>query len=246
MNEIAPTDFVIGFEKQRPKPVAIESPVGVVPPAYLGAMWWDPVSHVFYQARSMVPGGWRLVAPADMAGSFIKVFRYFIGVPGDDPVGEHARRDFLADHDAVRATMVIDGVNIEGTALRWRTAGGADVMQVRLTFRRPGGLSLFVGFAESPARPHAMPSGVGFAVEDGVIRFGEHEEPVGARKTRLFRIVLDSGEAAGFLDDGLVLRGPVRFATAPEPVVALFNRREAGERPTAPGYDKALKRSLER
>lgn len=217
-------------------------PIGRVAPLYLGAMYFDHVTHVFYQARGFTAHDWRLVTPEEMVGSFVKVWRYFKGLPRDDPKGQAAREQAL-DEEAVRKTMAMAHVDVH-RGERWTTAAGVDVMQARLTISRTAGQVLFVGFAPAPARPYSMSGGAGFGIWESGARFGPSEIVLPKGPIAL-RVEVEDGRAVGFVNDERIV-APILEAPSPrEPVVSLFEFGD-GPRPFEPGYELALKRSQER
>jgi hypothetical protein len=222
----------------------IADPTNVVAPAYLGAMWFDAASNVFYQARGLTAADWLFVPPADMVGSFVKIYDQFYGIPEDDPKNADAATRY-GDAKLVRDTMALSGVEVLGLGgLRWRAASGIDVFQVRLHFHKVDGFMLFAGFAKE-ARAYAMPSGVGFEMSNGFLRFGGNAREVARGEIVSLRIESVTREAASASVNDAWL-GTVAADSVPlAPVVALFDVGP-GPRPVAPGYEHALKRNVER
>jgi hypothetical protein len=213
-------------------------PTGLIEPMFVGQHFLDPVNEVFYQARGTTAFDWHLVAPADLVGSFVKVFDQFLGLPQDDPQGDSVRR-MTIEALAVRETMQLAGIHVP-QAFAWKV-GEVAIAQARIRIERPASLSLFVGFA-THARPIALPSGVGFRIDDGVLRFGA-DSNLGNDETVLLRIEIDGVIANGFVNDQHFASMSSREVETNHPVVALFDR-STGPRPIAPGYELALKRML--
>jgi hypothetical protein len=221
--------------------VIVTNPTGIIEPAWLGALWLDSANNIFYQARGRTAADWHFVPPADFLGSFVKIYNQFYGIPDNDPKDAEAAMRY-ADAKVIRDTMALCGVEMLGLGgLRWQTADGVDVLQVRLRFSRFADLSIFVGFAPE-ARAWAMPEGVGFRIEDGVLSFGGKTAPLHLRQPYTLRIEI-GGVADAFLGDQHV--GTAYGVVVPtRPVVALFDRGP-GPRPVAPGYERALKRNVD-
>jgi len=221
----------------------IADPTNVVAPAYLGAMWFDAASNVFYQARGLTAADWRFVPPADMVGSFVKIYDQFYGIPEDDPKNADAATRY-GDAKLVRDTMALSGVEVLGLGgLRWRAANGTDVFMVRLRFRKVNGFMLFAGFAKE-ARAYAMPEGVGFEMSNGFLRFASNSREVYPGEIVVLRIEAEHWAAKAFVNDDPL--GEISIESLPPtPVVALLDIGP-GPRPVAPGYEHALKRNVER
>ena len=222
---------------------AILNPTGRVEPAHVGQMFWDPLSEVFYQARGPGAHDWRYVPPRDLPGSFVKIYDFFLGLPPHDAQGDKGR-EWYADNEVVRRTMELDGVRV-AQAFAWRTAAGANAMMARIIFGRVWGLSLFFGF-DMEVKPHRLPTGLGITVEDGFLQFGDAVESrqVHPGDSFVLRIETHLTTATAYIDDRQFARcetGPIR----PRPVVTLFVKDD-GPRATAPGYETALKRMLDR
>lgn len=222
------------------------NPVGIMQPDHLGQMFIDPTTEVFYQARGLSAYDWRLVTPAELTGSFVKIFDFFLGPMMPPPEApEHELRRRVADAEAVRRTMALDGVAIL-QAFAWR-AGKTDVMMTRLRFDRIDDISMFVGFAPRYSA-RTMPDGSAFTIDDGMVAFGPHSHRIARGDTVLLRVELMPTPkgifAAGYIDDE-------HFGTCgtpsctPNPVIGLFDRGD-GPRKTDPDYPMALKRNLER
>ncbi len=220
----------------------ITDPTNAIEPASVGGMFFDPINTVFYQARGRTAADWVFVPPADFVGSMVKIYDQFYGLPEDDPRDVEAATRW-ADAKVVRDTMALSGVDVLGLGgLRWRTAVGVDVLQVRMRFNRFKDLSVFIGFA-AEAKAYAMPEGVGFSIEDGRLRFGEETASLPLGRPLALRIEI-GGAVDAFIDDLHI--GTVWGVVAPmRPVVALFDRGP-GPRPVAQGYEHALKRNVER
>jgi hypothetical protein len=219
----------------------IADPTNVVAPAYLGAMWFDAASNVFYQARGLTAADWVFVPPADMVGSFVKIYDQFYGLPEDDPKDASARQRYL-DAQIVRDTMAMSGVEVVGLGgLRWRAANGIDVFQIRLRFRKIDSFVLFAGFAEEP-KAHAMPSGVGFEMSNGFLRFGGNAREIAEGETFVLRIEVSRGYVFAYVGDELLDSHKIEVIPS-VPVVALFDIGP-GPRPVAPGYDRMLERKM--
>lgn len=221
----------------------ITSPIGAIEPGHIGQMFFDSLSQVFYQARGRSAEDWYFVRPADLPGSFVKIYDLFLGParPATTPESDLAER--VADSEAVRETMAMDGVRVL-SAFCWKVARGPHVMMARIKFDRVRALSLFAGF-DPAARAHAMPDGVGFTFEDGILSFGDIYRVVTPGETMLLRLELDNAVwASAFVNDRpfAQLHAP---AAEPAPLVALFDRSR-GPRPVARGYERALKRNLAR
>jgi hypothetical protein len=218
-------------------------PTNVVVPAYLGAMWFDAASNVFYQARGLTAADWRFVPPADMVGSFVKIYDQFYGIPEDDPKHADAATRY-GDAKLVRDTMALSGVEVLGLGgLRWRAVSGIDVFQVRLHFHKVDGFMLFAGFAKE-ARAYAMPSGVGFEMSNGFLRFNGNSKEIAPGEIVILRIEGAVHSAKAFVNDEPLGKVTVT-GVPPIPVVAIFDVGP-GPRPVAPGYEHALKRNVER
>lgn len=227
--------------------MSIGNPTNVVEPAHLGQMFYDFGAQVFYQARGRTAADWHLVPPADMVGSFVKLYDFFVGVPADDPRGDDAE-EFMADSRLVGQMLSGEGMELF-SALRWRAGDGMVAMQARVRFSRTAGLSVFVGFAVAP-KPHAMPGGAGFSIEDGVLTFGSHQSEVAFYEPLLLRVEVTREDVFAYVADrsvgGFKIDADASgFWLDSRPVVALFNRWP-GKRPIVPGYDAVLKRSLKR
>jgi hypothetical protein len=228
--------------------VVVTDPTGIVDPDWIGQMFYDPVNTVFYQARGRTSADWRFVPPADFVGSFVKVYDHFYGLPEDDPKDAEAANRW-ADAKVVRETMAKSGVEVLGLGgLRWRTANGTDVFQVRLRFHKVDGFILFAGFT-GEARAYAMPEGVGFELSNGFLRFGGNAREVAPGEIIVLRIeerkdnIYECNMMATVNDEGL---GAVKAEALPSiPVVALFDVGP-GARQVAVGYENALKRNVER
>lgn len=220
----------------------ILNPLGIVEPAHLGQMFFDQTSEVFYQARGRTAADWTLVAPADMVGTFVKIYDHFLGLPQDDPQGPEVRQR-VADAEAVRKTMEIDGVVLFG-AFRWKTAAGADVAMIRVRFDRPDGLSTFFGFANDPVA-HELPAGIGLGTEDRTITFCGEVASLEPRKVVALRVEATAEQATAFVDDRPLAQVPGWGDIPASSVFASFVRRP-GRRHTAPGYDLALQRRMKR
>jgi len=218
----------------------ITDPTGVLEPPYLGAHFFDQQPSVFYQARGRTAADWHFVPPTDFVGSFVKIYDFFVGVPADDPKEPEVHR-IVADAQKVRETMRLCGLEIVGFGgLRWK-AGPLDVFQIRLRFNRLSGLSLFAGFA-AETKAWAMPTGVGFTLEDDALTFGESTRRLREGDVLALRIEV-AFTATAYVNDE---RFGTAFGVVPplKPVVALFDRAP-GPRPVAPGYEAALKRNME-
>jgi hypothetical protein len=225
------------------KPVEIFNPHNLVIPDYLGQMWFDPRSEAFYQARGLTPAHWRLVTPTTLVGSFVKIYDFFLSTPNLDPQGQEGV-ERVRDAMAVKETMKMDGVELHKEAFGWTTAAGVQVAMVRLTFHKLFGYSFFFGFAHD-ARAHAMPSGLGFTLEDGWLKFGEEKRRVFEGQRVLLMVTatkLDRGYDGLSVVDGEDWAHTFNMG-AGSPVLALFVRRGV-DRKVAPGYELALKRTL--
>lgn len=223
----------------------ILNPTGVVVPGHLGQMFMDPKSESLYQARGRTPADWRLITPDTLVGSFVKIYDFFLSTPELDPQS-HVGVEFVNDANAVKAQLRLDGVDVHGDPLAWKTHQGAQVAMARLTFDEIHGYSFFFGFAPSPT-PNAMPEGIGFTIEGGWLVFGNLQRRL-YEGDRVHLMV-----AAFETDGGWTAFGVVDNADSAsmwsmglgKPVLAVFVRRP-GERRIAPGYDLTLKRALER
>jgi hypothetical protein len=217
------------------------SPLGIVEPSHLGQMFLDQFTEVCYQARGLTADDWQLVIPADLPGSFVKIYDFFLGPPDLDPQGAEGALKFT-DAGIIGKTMTLNGLTVL-QAFSWRTARGGNAALTRLKFDRLDKLSIFFGF-DSFAIPHTMPSGLGFTIEDGRISFGGVVcRDLRCGETVAFRIETFLAEAWGWIDD----RPPTKVPTdpiRPRAVVALMDRKP-GPRPVSPGYEHALKRALE-
>jgi hypothetical protein len=216
------------------------NPCGVIEPQHLGQFFFDKAAEVFYQARGRTAADWQFVAPKDFIGSFVKIYDLFLGVPANDPRGPDAAT-YVHDTELVKETMALDGVEIL-SANRWMTAAGVDVLQCRLRLHRVDGLSLFIGFAPE-ARAHAMPSGLGFTIDDGILSFNQGSRPVEPGAVELMRIEI-SAKVEAFVN-GEPFSIAFGAVAATSPILALFVKGP-GERKIAPGYERALKRNLAR
>ena len=216
----------------------ILNPIGRIEPMHVGQHFLDPVNEVLYQARGSSADDWVLVPPEDLVGSFVKVYDHFSGLPQNDPQGDSVPR-MTNDANAIKDTMAIAGVHVL-QAYAWK-AGEVAVAQARIRIERPYALSLFMGFA-TDARPIAMPSGVGFRIDNGVLRFGA-DSLLGDDETVLLRVEIDGVIANGFVNDQHFAATSSRDISTDKPVVALFARSH-GPRPTAPGYALAMQRIL--
>lgn len=220
--------------------VPLHDPTDILEPPWLGAMFYDADSNVFYQARGPLPADWRFVPPDDLVGSFWKVYDFFVGAPRDDPrdPGAAARH---SDSGAVRDTMALTGIEVpDFGGAHWRTAAGVEVYMVKLKFVRTDLLIMFAGFASGKVRPSRLPDGgLGFRLEDGVLTFADQKRTVHPGEMLGLRIEVDDGAAVAFVDDKPFARS-IGKATA-FPVVALFDRSDR-PKPTSPGYDTAVNR----
>lgn len=221
----------------------ILNPTGRIEPMHIGQMFFDQSTEIFYQARGPTSDDWRLVPPADFVGSFVKIYDFFIGIPQDDPNG-FGGYERSHDAQAITETMAMGGLRVL-QAFAWKTASGETVAMTRLKFDRTGGLSVFFGFDED-ARPHKMPSGIGFIIEDGAFTFnGLDRRVVTPGETILFRITKAADEITAHVDDIEFARVDAPGVVLERPMIALFDR-SVGSRRTAPGYDQAMKRLQDR
>ena len=214
------------------------NPTGVLIPEYVGQMFFDHVSHIFYQARGQTENDWHFVAPDEMVGSFVKLYDYYLGTPDTDPRGE-AAEEWTKDSEISAGMMRMEGL-LPMRLMRWRTFGNIDVMMARVRFDKVDGMSHFIGFCERPVT-YRMPSGAGFNIISGLIWFGDVivgrapiENPV------MFRVEIGGHTAAGFINNA-----PVGTIEVPRvtftPVIALFNHN-GGRREVFPGYDGLLQK----
>ena len=224
------------------KPVEIYNPHNLLIPEHMGQMFFDPRSESFYQARGVTPADWRLVTPATLVGSFVKIYDFFLGTPNLDPQGQEGA-DRVRDSEAVKATLKLDGVDLH-QAHAWETATKVQVAMVRLTFNEIFGYSFFFGFAHD-ARAYAMPKGLGFTLEDGCLQFGGEKRRVYEGERLLLTVAadkLDRGYTGYSIVDDKDWTHTFSLG-AGSPVLALFVRRGV-DRKVAPGYELALKRTL--
>jgi hypothetical protein len=223
--------------------IEILNPTNLVIPQYLGQMFLDPRGEVLYQARGTSPADWRLVTPGTLVGSFVKIYDFFLGPPEFDPQGVKAI-ERVSDANVIKDTLKMDGVEIHKEAFAWKTATGMQVAMVRLTFHKIFGYSFFFGFAHG-AKAYAMPSGLGFTLEDGWLKFGEDHRWVyeGERLVLMVGAVKVDGGYTGCGSVNGKDWGLVPALAVGSPVLALFVRRGV-DRKVAPGYELALKRTL--
>ena len=213
----------------------IYDPRGLIKPGWLGQMFFDNATHDFYQARSLGENDWRLIPPADFVGSFVKIYDFFIGIPADDTT----ERQRVIDSEAVKETMAMDGVRLL-QAFCWR-ANETTAAMVRFKFDHVRDLSIFFGYASDP-RPHTMPVGIGFRIEDGVLEWGGENRDLIPGDIIALRIETTLTASCAYLNDARFLS--TTAVLDGHPIVAVFNRGP-GDRPTAPGYDRAMKRLME-
>jgi hypothetical protein len=215
------------------------NPNGNVVPAYLGQMFLDQTNNLFYQARALDADSWHVVLPNDMAGAFIKIYDFFVGLPRYDPKGDWVSQS-LQDSEVIKETMKINGLEILH-ALRWDTHDGGNVMQVRLLFHHVAKTHIVVGFALS-TKAHTMPSGAVVEINDGWIAFSQRQ--LKDLDRLLVRIALNRTDAAISINGEKVWSGQMDTDDL-RPVVALFNTG-GGRRPITEGYDRALQRNMDR
>jgi hypothetical protein len=223
----------------------ILNPCGRVEPAHDAQMWLDPSNEVLYQARGKTALDWHLVPPADLSGSFVKVYDFFLGPAWDGKPQPEGYAQHFRDSETVKATMRLDGLRLE-QALSWTTWDGVEVAMVRLKFDRHDGLTTFFGFT-ADSRAHQIADGTGFRIDDDIARFSDNQAAtlgvLQAGETVTLRVEIDRNRRAiGFMND-TAFDVTQAVPESGRPVVAMFNRRP-GTRRVAPGYEAALQRTL--
>lgn len=231
-----------GFEQ---KLVNIYDPTDVLEPPYLGAMFFDAASNVFYQARGVTAADWRFVPPGDLAGGFWKVYDFFVGCPAHDPRGPMVGTRHR-DAQLVRETMELNGVHVlDFGGLCWETHGGIKVYLVKIKMNRTHGFKLFAGFASEKPNSAKPVEGLGFQFEDGVLRFGtEARRHVLPGDVLGLRIEVTGEDVFAFVNDkdfgGQAFKEGTPLSW---PALAMFEVAD-GPRPYVPGYDGAVDRHM--